>query len=388
MPRLTAEELRDATAAVFRAAGAQDEDAATVAAALVDAELSDHPSHGLIRVVEYLRHIREGAIVPEAQPEIVEDRGAALVVDGNWGFGQVVATRATEWLIERTREHGSGAVAIRRCAHVGRAGAYPELAAEQGLVALAFVSGGGMQPRLAPYGGRRPVFGTNPLAAAVPLPGSPPVVIDFSTAAVASGKIRVLRDRGEALPEGWIQDAEGRPSTSAADYYDGGMLLPAAAHKGYGLCLLVELLAACVTGAGSVGVPDSGYRLGNGMFLQAFESVRSCRSRSSPRAPARSPTRCGPPRRRRGTTRCCSPVTPSGRPPAGGVRTASTSQRQRGRPSSRRLPGSALPCSVGCDVVGAPLTARVGRGRGRKPVPGLRRSAGASTSRHDSSAIA
>ena len=110
VPRLTAEELRDATAAVFRAAGAQDEDAATVAAALVDAELSDHPSHGLIRVVEYLRHIREGAIVPEAQPEIVEDRGAALVVDGNWGFGQVVATRATEWLIERTREHGSGAV--------------------------------------------------------------------------------------------------------------------------------------------------------------------------------------------------------------------------------------------------------------------------------------
>jgi uncharacterized oxidoreductase len=105
----------------------------------------------------------------------------------------------------------------------------------------------------------------------VPLPGSPPVVIDFSTAAVASGKIRVLRDREEALPEGWIIDAEGRPSTSAADYYDGGMLLPAAAHKGYGLCLLIELLAACVTGAGSVGVPDSGYRLGNGMFMQAFD---------------------------------------------------------------------------------------------------------------------
>lgn len=271
MPRLTADELRDATTAVFRAAGACDEDASTVAAALVDAELCDHPSHGLIRVPEYLRHIREGAIVPEAQPEIVEDRGAALVVDGNWGFGQVVATRATRWLIERTQEHGSGAVAIRRCAHVGRAGAYPEMAAERGLVALAFVSGGGTQPRLAPHGGRRPVFGTNPLAAAVPLPGSSPVVIDFSTAAVASGKIRVLRDRGEALPEGWIIDAEGRPTTSAEDYYNGGMLLSAAAHKGYGLSLLVELLAACLTGAGSVGVPDSGYRLGNGMFMQAFD---------------------------------------------------------------------------------------------------------------------
>ena len=96
-------------------------------------------------------------------------------------------------------------------------------------------------------------------------------MIDFSTAAVASGKIRVLRDRGEALPEGWIIDADGRPTTSAEDYYNGGMLLPAAAHKGYGLSLLVELLAACLTGAGSVGVPDSGYRLGNGMFMQAFD---------------------------------------------------------------------------------------------------------------------
>jgi LDH2 family malate/lactate/ureidoglycolate dehydrogenase len=271
VPRLTADELRDAATAVFRAAGARDEDAATVAAALVDAELCGHPSHGLIRVSEYLRQIRDGIIAPSAQPEIVEDHGATLVVDGHWGFGQVVATRATEWLIERTQQHGSAAVAIRGCAHVGRAGAYPEMAAERGQVALAFVSGGGTQPRLAPFGGSRAAFGTNPVAAAVPLPGSPPIVIDFSTAAVASGKIRVLRDRGEALPEGWIIDAEGRPTTSADDYYNGGMLLPAAAHKGYGLSLLVELLAACLTGAGSVGVPDSGYRLGNGMFMQAFD---------------------------------------------------------------------------------------------------------------------
>ena len=275
------------------------------------------------------------------------------------------------------------------CAHVGRAGAYPELAAEQGLVALAFVSGGGTQPRVAPYGGRRPVFGTNPLAAAVPLPGSPPVVIDFSTAAVASGKIRVLRDRGEALPEGWILDAEGRPSTSAADYYDGGMLLPAAAHKGYGLCLLVELLAACLTGAGSVGVPDSGYRLGNGMFLQAFDvgAFMPLEEFAARAGALTDMVRATPPAE--GYDAVLLPGDPE-RQTAGraGVRTASTSQRRRGRPSSRRLPGSALPCSVGCDVVGAPLTARVGRGRGRKPVPGLRRSAGASTSRHDSSAIA
>jgi LDH2 family malate/lactate/ureidoglycolate dehydrogenase len=271
MPRLTTDELSATAAAIFRAAGAGDEDAALVAESLVEAELCGHPSHGLIRVPEYLGQIRGGAIDPTAQPEIVTDRGATLVVDGHWGFGQVVATEATQWLIERTREHGSAGVAVRRCAHVGRAGVYPEQAAAQGLVAFAFVNGGGAKPRVAPHGGRRAVFGTNPIAAALPLPGSEPVVIDFSTAAVASGKIRVLHQGGESLPEGWIIDAEGRPSTSAEDYYAGGMLLPAAAHKGYALCLLVELLAGCLTGAGSPGVPDSGYQVGNGLFLQAFD---------------------------------------------------------------------------------------------------------------------
>lgn len=270
MPRRTAEQLTETTAAIFRAVGAGEQDAATVATSLVGAELRGHESHGLIRVSEYLGQIREGTIDPAAQPEIVHDGGTTIVVDGHWGFGPVVAERATAWLIERTLEHGSGACAIRSCAHVGRAGAYPELAAGHGLVALAFVNGGGKQPRLAPHGGRKAVFGTNPIAAAVPLPGSPPVVVDFSTAAVASGKIRVLRDRGEPLPEGWIVDADGRPSTSAEDYYEGGMLVPAAAHKGYGLALLVELLAGCLTGAGSPALPDSGYRVGNGMFMQAF----------------------------------------------------------------------------------------------------------------------
>ena len=271
MPRLRVDELLATVAAILRAAGAQPEAASLVADSLVEAELCGHPSHGLIRVPEYLGQIRDGAIHPAAQPEIVSDGGATIVVEGHWGFGQVVATSASGWLIERAREHGSAAVAVRHCGHVGRAGVYPELAAAQGLVAFAFVNGGGTKPRVAPHGGRRAVFGTNPIAAAVPLPGSDPVVIDFSTAAVASGKIRVLRDRGEPLPDGWILDADGRPSTSADDYYAGGMLLPAAAHKGYALCLLVELLAGCLTGAGSPGVPDSSYRVGNGLFLQAFD---------------------------------------------------------------------------------------------------------------------
>jgi LDH2 family malate/lactate/ureidoglycolate dehydrogenase len=274
MPRLTADELTRTVAAIFRATGAPEAAANIVATSLVDADLTGHESHGVIRVAEYVRHIREGRIDPAAEPAIAADSGAAIVVDGNWAFGQVVARFATGRLIERTLELGSAAVAIRRSAHVGRAGVYPEMAAQRGLVALAFVNGGGAEPRLAPHCGARPVFGTNPLAAAAPVPGRAPIVVDFSTAAVASGKIRVLRDRRQPLPEGWIIDRDGRPSTDPAAYYDGGMLLPAAAHKGYGLALLVELLAGCLTGAGSLAIPDSGYELGNGMFMQAIDVTR------------------------------------------------------------------------------------------------------------------
>lgn len=271
MPIAPADQLEARVASIFEAVGAAPADAGLVARSLVEAEMSGHESHGLTRVSEYVRHIRSGSIVPEARPEIVAEHGSLLLVDGHWGFGQVVATRATEWLIDRTREHGTAGVAIRNCGHVGRAGAYPEQAADAGLVAFAFVNGGGKEARLAPHGGSRPVFGTNPLAAAVPLADGPPIVIDFSTASVASGKIRVLRDRGEPLPKGWIVDRDGNPSSEPRDYYDGGMLLPAAAHKGYGLALLVEVLAGCLTGAGSVAVPGSGYRLGNGVFLQALD---------------------------------------------------------------------------------------------------------------------
>jgi LDH2 family malate/lactate/ureidoglycolate dehydrogenase len=137
------------------------------------------------------------------------------------------------------------------------------------MIGFSFVSGGGTKPRVAPFGGARAMFGTNPLAVAVPVKDHPPIVLDFSTAVVASGKIRVLRDQGDPLPEGWILDKEGRPSRDPADYYDGGVLLPAAGHKGYALSLLVEILGGLLTGAGSLILPDSGYKVGNGVFLMA-----------------------------------------------------------------------------------------------------------------------
>jgi len=270
MPVLSAAYLHQTVSAIFQAAGVPASAARTVAASLVKANLTGHDSHGVIRVVEYLNNIREGKIDPRAKPEIVRETPTTLLVDGHWGFGQVIAAWTMERLIRKAGEHDLAAAGIFHCGHIGRVGTYPAMAAEQGFIGLAFVNGGGTQPRVAPFGGIRPVFGTNPLAAAVPVEGQSPIVLDFSTSVVASGKIRVARDKDEELPDGWILDHEGRPTRRPQDYYDGGMLLPAAGHKGYALSLLVEVLGGLLTGAGTLILPGSSYEVGNGVFFLAL----------------------------------------------------------------------------------------------------------------------
>jgi len=120
---------------------------------------------------------------------------------------------------------------------------------------------------VAPAGGRQPVFGANPLAAAIPVGSRPPILIDFATSVVSSGKLRVARDAGEPIPEGWILDRDGRPSRRPQDYYDGGMPLPAAGHKGSALSLLIDVLSGLLTGGGTRMTPSSDHELGNGVFF-------------------------------------------------------------------------------------------------------------------------
>ncbi|MBI2889514.1 MAG: Ldh family oxidoreductase [Nitrospirae bacterium] len=261
------EGLREFVAAIFCRSGAAESTARIVAESLVEANLAGHDSHGIIRVTEYLRQIGTGELKPSAVPTLVREGPAAILVDGGWGFGQVVARWVTDRLIEKASNVEVAVAGVFHCGHVGCAGTYPALAAARGCLALALVNGGGAQARVAPFGGVRPVFGTNPFAAAVPVEGAKPLVMDFSTAVVASGRIRLAREQGEMLPEGWILDRLGRPSRRPEDYYDGGMLLPFGGHKGYALCLLVEILAGLLTGAGSLAVQGENYEIGNGLFM-------------------------------------------------------------------------------------------------------------------------
>ncbi len=272
MPSFSPSFLRDVVTRIFEAAGAPSSHAALVAESLVDADLAGHGSHGVIRVTEYLDHIGERRIVPGAVPRVAAETETTAAIDGEWAFGQVAAGFGTEVAIRKAKEWNVAAVTMSRCGHVGRLSAYTEAMAEQGLIGFAFVNAGGKESRVAPFGGARPVYGTNPLSMAMPSGDMGPIAVDFSTATIAAGKIRVLKNKGENLPEGAIVDREGRPSTNPNDYYSGGMLLPAAGHKGSGLAFMVEALGGILSGAGSPSLPGSGYKVGNGVFILAVNT--------------------------------------------------------------------------------------------------------------------
>jgi uncharacterized oxidoreductase len=246
-----AEYLEDLTAAIFQKHGAPPEDARIVARLLVEADLMGLHSHGTLRVPQYVADIRQGTIAPGAALRVVEQTPAAVLVDANWNFGQVGATRAAGLAVERARNLGLGCASLRRCRHVGRVGAYTEQAAAQGCVALAACSTAGEGHWVAPFGGRQGRLGTNPLAFAAPTGGTP-VSMDFATSALPEGRVRFYRDTNQSLPPDSLLDKEGKPTLDPHDLYAPGRkplgaILPFGGpqgYKGYSLALMAEILSA------------------------------------------------------------------------------------------------------------------------------------------------
>ena len=276
MPTLPAEALQEIVASIFRAAGADADKAAVVAESLVATELAGHHSHGVMRVPQYIGAIRSGHLKPNAEPRRVMDEGPLGVIDGGWGFGQIAARAAAEFAAEKAHEHGVSCIALRNSNHAGRIGEYTELVAAEGLAGIAFVTGHGRAGLVAPLGGLTRQLNTNPVAITVPGTEGFPLTFDAATCAAAEGKIRLARNRGESVPEGWFMDAEGRPSTDPNDFAGPppGALLPLggiSAHKGYALAFLVDLLAGAITDAGCSGRHE---RNGNAMLMLAIDIAR------------------------------------------------------------------------------------------------------------------
>ncbi|MBV9563439.1 MAG: Ldh family oxidoreductase [Bradyrhizobium sp.] len=271
MPIVQADRLTKIGAALLRAAGATEEEADAVAVGCVNANLAGHDSHGIIAVPTYIDRIKAGHIVPGVKWTIEQESPTTTVIDGHWGFGFHVNTRAMALTIEKARTANVAACTVFRQSHVGRLAAYPLMAAKAGMIGIATADSGRSPKLVAPFGGREPRLGTNPISIAVPSDLDAPFYLDMATSAVAAGKIMLAVARKEAIPTGWIIDAEGRHTTDPTQYRKGGALLPLGGTEGYkgsGLAAMVEVLCGLLTGLG-FGVEPTG-RHNDGCFMAVF----------------------------------------------------------------------------------------------------------------------
>jgi len=279
MPIIQSATLHRLAASIFVALGASPEAAACVADGLVDANLMGLDSHGAIRIPQYVQAVEDGLVDPGAEPVITREDGGLLTVDGRRAFGQVVAGMAVATATHRLAQgpHRLVAVAAHHAYHVGRLGAYVQRLTAQGYIGIAMVNNHGARPWAAPFGGRERRLSTNPIAFAVPRPGGDPLLVDLTTSATAEGKVRLLRNRGEMAPDGWLVDSDGRPTRDPAALYASppGAILPLGGstlgHKGFGLSLMVEVLAGALSGAGC-SRPDADWP-GNGFFCLAIDPL-------------------------------------------------------------------------------------------------------------------
>jgi uncharacterized oxidoreductase len=281
MPTFTPEHLTDIASGVLASAGVPADEAQVIARSLVASNLLGHDSHGVLRLPQYLGMIRDGTVKPGAPVTVARETSCTAVVDGNYGFGQVVARRAVEIAIEKAATHGTSAVAVRHCSHVGRLGEYTAMAADHGMVGMAMINNHGGGLCMAPWGGISRRLSPNPLSFAIPTYEGDPIVLDMTSSVCAEGKLRVLRNQGRAVPEGWVIDAQGRTTTDPVDFYGPpqGALLPLGGpvgYKGFGLGLVMDILAGALSGAGCSGSSDA-------MGLQgAFLTVTDVASFTTP----------------------------------------------------------------------------------------------------------
>jgi (2R)-3-sulfolactate dehydrogenase (NADP+) len=242
---MTLEAAETLVRSVFEANGVLAETARSVAHALVHAEAAGQYGHGLRRVPAYIGQARTGKVDGQATPIVTRPRPAVLVVDAALGYAYPAFDIAVAELPKIAREQGIALAAIHRSHHAGVMALTVERFAEQGLVALMFANA---PASMAAWGGRKRLFGTNPIAFATPVAGEEPLVIDLALSTVAAGKIMAARQKGESIPEGWAFDADGKPTTDPHAAHR-GLMAPSGGAKGAALALMVEILSAGLTGS-------------------------------------------------------------------------------------------------------------------------------------------
>ena len=216
------------------------------------------------RIIEYVDWVKRGWVNPLGRLTVVREQPCILVLDGDFGFGQVIGREALNLGIAKAKREGACILTLKRSGHLGRLGEFMEMASEAGLVSFSFTNTHGSGVLTAPFGGYERRLSANPLGGGAPMPDGPALMMDLSTSTIAEGKIKVARNKGESIPPGLIVNGRGEPSTSPEEYYaqPPGALLPMAGHKGFALSLFCEVMAGALGGAGcsKAGVD----RVGNG----------------------------------------------------------------------------------------------------------------------------
>lgn len=240
--------------AILSHAGKNPDAAQKVAARLVGANLTGHDSHGVGMIPAYVEGIQAGQLDPAAQAQIVQQSGALLLVDGQQGFGHIIAEQAMEMAIARAKEHHFALLSLRNSFHLGRLGDWGAMAAEAGFICIIYANVQTPKPMVAPFGGSDGRFVTNPYCTAIPATETTPMyLLDMATSTIAKGKTRVAYLSGKPVPEGALIDAQGRPTTDPAVMFEDplGALTTFGFHKGFGLALLGDILGGSFSGGGA-----------------------------------------------------------------------------------------------------------------------------------------
>lgn len=243
--RFAPSKLESFAVAVLTRVGVPEDNARIVAGSLLAANLRGVDTHGITRLPIYVERVQAGLTDGRARGVVVTESETTAVVDGQNGLGQVVGTTAMRLAISKADRAGIAAVAVRNSTHYGTAAYYAMMALDHDMIGLSLTNSPSL---MAPWGGKRPFFGTNPLAIAVPAGEEKPFVLDMATSVVARGAIILAAKKGEPIPPTWAMNAEGEPTTNAKEANEGGALLPLGGHKGFGLAMAIEILVATLAG--------------------------------------------------------------------------------------------------------------------------------------------
>jgi LDH2 family malate/lactate/ureidoglycolate dehydrogenase len=251
--------------------GVPPDQASLIATVVVEADLRGIESHGVLRLPAYVHRVRAGTMAAHTELRVVRERGATLLMDAGHGFGQVAGVRAMDEALRRAELHGSCFVGVRNAGHFGIAAYYAMLALPRKMIG---VVSGNAAPSMAPWGGTAPLLGTNPICVAIPTGGDVDIVLDMASSVAARGKIRLAVSTHDRIPLGWALDSDGQPTDDPQAAMK-GTLLPIGGPKGYGLALVVDILAGVLTGpsygAHIASIHDLTSQVTTGFVVQALD---------------------------------------------------------------------------------------------------------------------